>query len=164
MKRFADAKGFTIRPYPVCVVSCRDKEGRNNALVVGCAGNASSDEPSMLIAGIIPTKYSYHMIKETGCFVMNFYGKKFQKESDYLGKVSGWDEDKFAKLGLKWKDGEVVNAPILTDCPVSIECTVVDSIKPGSHELFIGKVEKIWCDEEFLDAHGKVDWNKVYAD
>ena len=71
------------------------------------------------------------------------------------------DEDKFAAMDIKWKDAEYVNAPILTDCPVSIECSVVDSMQPGTHELFIGKVEAVHVDEEYLDEKGNILWNKI---
>ena len=51
-----------------------------------------------------------------------------------------------------------MNAPILTDCPVSIECSVMESTRPGTHELFIGKVEAVHVDEEYAGAtrFGKV--------
>jgi flavin reductase (DIM6/NTAB) family NADH-FMN oxidoreductase RutF len=54
-----------------------------------------------------------------------------------------------------------VNAPVLTDCPVNIECTVVDSICPGSNELFIEKVEAVHVDEEYLGKNGNILWNKI---
>ena len=68
---------------------------------------------------------------------------------------------KFAALNLKWEDGERINAPILTDCPVSIECSVVNSIQPGTHELFIGKVEAVHVDEKYLDDSGNILLNKM---
>lgn len=61
----------------------------------------------------------------------------------------------------QWEDATYVDAPILTDCPVSIECSVVDSTMPGTHELFIGKVEAIHVDEEYLDANGNILWDKM---
>ena len=62
---------------------------------------------------------------------------------------------------LKWEDAKYVYAPILTDCPVSIECSVVESTKPGTEELFIGKVEAVHVDEEYLDAKGNILWDKM---
>lgn len=160
MKKTAKNTALCLQPVPKTIVSCRDKSGRNNALVVGFTSNVSLD-PVMVMTGIVPTRFSHHMVKETGCFVINLPGKNFQKEYDYLGSHSGRDEDKFAALDLKWTDGDVVNAPILTDCPVSIECTVVDSIQPGTHELFIGKVEAVHVDEQYLDEHGNIMWDKI---
>ena len=160
MKKLAKNTVLCLQPVPQTIVSCRDKEGRNNALVVGFTANVSLD-PVMVMVGIVPTRYSHHMVKETGSFVINLPKKKFKKEYDYLGSRSGRNEDKFAALNLKWQDATYVNAPILTDCPVSIECSVVESTQPGSHELFIGKVEAVHVDEEYLDANGNILWNKM---
>ena len=149
-----------MQPVPQTIVSCRDKDGNNNALVVGFTANVSLD-PVMVMAGIVPTRHSHHMIKESGCFVINLPRKSFRKEYSYLGSQSGRDGDKFAALGLKWENAKYVNAPILTDCPVSIECSVVESIQPGTHELFIGKVEAVHVDEEYLDDNGNILWDKM---
>ena len=149
-----------MQPVPKTLVSCRDKEGRNNALVVGFAANVSLD-PVMVMVGIVPSRYSHHMVKESGCFVINLPKKGYEKEYNYLGSKSGRDEDKFAAMDIQWADAEYVNAPILTDCPVSIECSVVDSMQPGTHELFIGKVEAVHVDEEYLDEKGNILWNKI---
>lgn len=160
MKKEAKNLALCMQPVPQTIVSCRDKERRNNALVVGFTANVSLD-PAMVMVGIVPTRYSHHMVKETGSFVINLPKKSFKKEYDYLGSRSGRDEDKFAALDLQWTDATYVNAPILTDCPVSIECSVVESTHPGSHELFIGKVEAVHVDEEYLDEKGNILWDKM---
>ena len=160
MKKTAKNKVLCMQPVPKTLVSCRDKDGRNNALVVGFTANVSLD-PAMVMVGIVPTRYSHHMVKESGCFVINLPKKGYEKEYNYLGSVSGRDEDKFEKMNIRFEDGEYVDAPILSDCPVSIECSVVDSITPGTHELFIGKVEAVHVDEEYLDERGNILWNKI---
>lgn len=160
MKKQVKNHILCMQPVPKTLVSCRDKDGRNNALVVGFIANVSLD-PAMVMVGIVPSRYSYHMVKESGCFVVNLPAKGYEKEYNYLGSKSGRDEDKFAAMNIKWTDAEYVNAPILTDCPVSIECSVVESIQPGSHELFIGKVEAVHADEEYLDQNGNILWNKI---
>ena len=81
--------------------------------------------------------------------------------SRYLGSKSGRDEDKFEAMDIRWKDAEYVNAPILTECPVSIECSVVESFQPGTHEFFVGKVEAVHVDEEYLDEKGNILWDKI---
>lgn len=160
MKKEAKSLVLCMQPVPQTIVSCRDKEAHNNALVVGFTANVSLD-PVMVMVGIVPTRHSHHMVKETGCFVINLPRKSFQKEYNYLGSRSGRDEDKFAALDLKWMDATYVNAPILIDCPVSIECSVVESTQPGTHELFIGKVEAVHVDEEYLDDNGNIQWDKI---
>ena len=160
MKKLASNIALSVQPVPKTIVSCRGKDGRNNALVVGFTANASLD-PVMVMVGIVPSRFSHQLVKDSGCFVINLPKKGFEKEYNYLGSRSGIDEDKFAALDLKWEDAKYVDSPILTDCPVSIECSVVDSIKPGTHELFIGKVEAVHVDEQYLDSNGNILWDKM---
>ena len=160
MKKSVKNKALCMRPLPNTIVSCRDQNGNNNALVVGFAANVSLD-PAMVMVGIVPSRYSHHMVKESGCFVINLPKKGYEKEYNYLGLKSGRDENKFEAMNIQWKDAEYVNAPILTDCPVSIECSVIESIQPGTHELFIGKVEAVHVDEEYLDENGTILWDKI---
>lgn len=60
-------------------------------------------------------------------------------------------------------DGDAVDAPVLLDCPVNYECTVVASVLPegGSNELFIGRVDAVHVDEEFVSPAGKILWGKL---
>ncbi|OED30162.1 flavin reductase family protein [Methanosphaera sp. WGK6] len=158
MKSEAEINKSRIEPKPNTIISCR-KDGKDNALAVGLAANASL-EPAMVIIGIVPSRYSYPMIKETGQFVVNIPAKNYADEFMYLGTVSGTDEDKLANLNTC--DADIIDAPILIDCPVNFECTVIDSITPenGTHELFIGKIEKVHCDKEYLED-GLIQWDKI---
>lgn len=150
----------SIQPMPLVVISCCNKEGKNNALVVGYCCNCSYNPP-MVMVGIVPTRYSYPMIKETGEFVVNLPGEGNKEAYDYLGKHSGRDEDKLAKLGLKIKKGLKVNAPIILDFPINIECRVTGSIVTGSHEMFVGKIEHIHASPGYIDSEGKIDFSKI---
>ncbi len=159
MKKQAEM-GTYVMPKPNVVVSCRGLDGRNNALVVAYCCNCSYDPP-MAMVGIVPSRFSYNMIKESGCFVINLPGENFKKEYDVIGSKSGRDMDKFKELDLKFADGKEVNAPLLTDCPVNIECEIVDSVVTGSHEMFIANVKAVHTDEEFLDNDNKIDFSNI---
>ena len=158
-KKTADKKS-ALQPAPKVLVSCRGANGENNALAVGYCGNCSF-APPMVMVGIVPSRYSYHMVKETGCFVVNLPTKGYEDVFNYLGSHSGRDGNKLKEKNVALAEADVVNAPILTDCPVNIECTVVDSIVTGSHEMFIGKVEKVHADEELLDKDGHINFSKI---
>lgn len=160
MKKPVKNKTLACQPIPKLIVSCRDKDGKDNALVVGFAANVSFDPP-MIMIGIVPDRYSYHIIKESGCFVVNLVDPTFEKEYDYFGSHSGWKEDKFSVLDIKAENGSIVDAPLLAGCPVSIECTVMESLKPGTHELFFGKVEYVHCEEAYLNESGNINWSKI---
>ena len=66
-----------------------------------------------------------------------------------------------AAINVRLQEGKKVNAPILPDCPVNIECKVVDSIVTGSHEMFIGKVEYVHAAPEILDNEGNIDFSRI---
>jgi flavin reductase (DIM6/NTAB) family NADH-FMN oxidoreductase RutF len=160
MTRQAAAIKPCLQPTMKLLVSCRDGEGKDNALAVGYACNCSFDPP-MIMVGIVPSRFSYHMIKESGVFVANLVSPALKKEFYYLGSKSGRDEDKLANLGMRVENGVKVNAPVLADCPVSIECTVFDSLLTGSHEMFAGKIEYVHADAEVLNADNEIDFGKV---
>jgi len=149
-----------LQPMPKILVSCRGLDGENNVLAVGYCANCSYDPP-MVMVGIVPSRYSYKMIKESGVFVVNLVEKEYKDAFDYLGSHSKRDEDKLAKMNIKLAEGKKVNAPILKDCPINIECSVVDSIVTGSHELFIGKIEHVHADSRFVDDKGNIEFSKV---
>ena len=147
----------SLQPMPKVLVSCRGTDGEENVLAVAYCGNCSYDPP-MVMVGIVPSRYSYHMIKNAQCFVINLPTLDNKEMFDYLGKVSRRDEDKLAKC--KTQNADLIDAPMLMDCPVNIECQVVDSIKTGSHEMFIAMVLKVHADENVLTG-GKIDLEKL---
>ena len=149
-----------LQPMPKVLVSCRGLDGEDNVLAVGYCGNCSYDPP-MVMVGIVPTRYSYKMIKESGCFVVNLVDRSYKKTFDYMGSHSKRDEDKLTAVNVKLQNGKKVNASILADCPVNIECTVVDSIVTGSHEMFIGKIEYVHADAKITDAGGNIDFSQI---
>ncbi len=145
-----------LQPRPNILVSCRGCNGENNALAVAYCCNCSF-APPMLMVGIVPSRHSYHLIKESGCFVVNLVSKENKALFDYLGSHSGRDEDKLAAAGAKLGEAEKINAPLLEDCPVNIECKIVGSIVTGSHEMFAGKIECIHADPALVTEKGDLD-------
>lgn len=145
---------------PNVVVTVRDKAGKDNALVVAYCGNCSYDPP-MVMVGIVPSRYSYHMIKENGSFVVHLLDKSQTALYECAGTKSMRDSDKLKDYGIEIVDGLKVNAGVIPSCPVAIECSVVDSIMTGSHEMFIGKVEYVHAEDTALDEDGKVNLKKL---
>mgnify|MGYP002357948735 FL=1 len=149
-----------LQPLPKVLVSCRGLSGENNVLAVAYCGNCSYNPP-MVMVGIVPTRYSYQLIKESGCFVVNLVDNNYQETFAYLGSHSKRDEDKLTIAKVKLADAKTINAPILPDCPVNIECTVVDSLLTGSHEMFIGKIEYVHADQQLVDGKGDIDFSQI---
>ncbi len=157
-----EARKETILPavMPKLIVTVRDTNGRENALVVGYYGCCSFDSP-MIMVGIVPSRFSHHMIKENGAFVAHIVTKDQSALYQCFGKKSGRDGDKLAEIGLKLKNGKYVNAGIIEECSVAIECNVVDSVITGSHEMFMGKVECVHANGELVDEKGRINLNEL---
>ncbi|MGV8084255.1 MAG: flavin reductase family protein [Coriobacteriia bacterium] len=151
----------SLQPMPRVIVSCRDAEGANNALGVAFCCNISLNPPLVMV-GIIPQNYSFHMIKESGCFAVNLCTTEQKGLFYYLGTHHGSDEDKLASAGAHVSDALKVNAPIIDDCPVNLECTVLESFPSGGdHEMFVAKVEYVHAPAELVGDDGAIDFSKL---
>lgn len=145
--------GNMLYPVPAVLVSCRDKKGNDNVLTVAWAGTICSD-PAMLSISVRKERHSYPMIKESGEFVVNLTTKDLVKATDYCGVKSGRDEDKFETAHLTKGEAVKVNAPIVMESPVNIECVVKQVLELGSHDMFIAEVVNVQVSEEYMDDKG----------
>ncbi len=157
MEKKSASFGSPLNPKPAIILTCRDKNGKNNATPIVYACNCSYDPP-MIMIGLAPSRHSHAVIKESGSFIVNLVPPELKEAFGYLGSTSGRDIDKLAISKLTLGEGVKVNAPILSDCPVNIECKVVDSIRTGSHVMFVGRVEHVQANAELLDAQEKINW------
>lgn len=104
--------------------------------------------------------YSYHLIEESGEFVINLTTEKLVKATDYCGVRSGRDVDKFKEMHLTPLASKHIHAPGIAESPVNIECKVRE-IKPlGSHSMILADVVGVTIDDTLLDEKGKFELNK----
>ena len=139
-----------LYPIPAVLVSVADKNGRTNVFTASWVGTVCSDPP-MVSVSVRPERYSYHMIEETGEFVVNLTTKRLTRAADYCGVRSGRDENKWERAGLTPIKGTKVLAPCVKESPVNIECRVARKIALGTHDMFIGTVEAVLVDEAYMD-------------
>ncbi len=142
--------GNMLYPLPAVLVTVRDKAGNDNVLTIGWTGTVCSD-PAMVSISVRPERYSYHMIKETGEFVINLTTEKLAFATDYCGVKSGRDVDKFKEMKLTKLPAQKVGAPLIGESPVNIECRVTQSIELGSHVMFLATVEAVTVDDAYMD-------------
>lgn len=152
--------GNMLYPLPVVMVSAADKEGRDDIITVAWAGTVCTNPP-MLSISIRPERYSYHMIRETGEFVINLTTEELAFATDYCGVKSGRDVDKFKETGLTREKAEKVKAPMIAEAPVSIECKVKEIRELGSHHMFIAQVAAVHADEKYMDEKNRFDLNRA---
>lgn len=142
--------GNMLYPLPAILVSVADKEGKSNLFTVGWTGTICSD-PAMVSISVRPSRYSYHMLEETGEFVINLTTEELAYATDYCGVKSGRDEDKWSSTKLTPVQGTKVKVPYIKESPVNIECRVTQKIPLGTHDMFLAKVEMVHVSTQYLD-------------
>lgn len=139
-----------LYPIPAVLISVADKDGNPNLFTASWVGTVCSDPP-MISVSVRPERYSYHMIEETGEFVVNLTTKQLVRAADYCGVRSGRDENKWEGAGLTPVTGTKVRAPYVKESPVNIECKVTNKLALGTHDMFIGTVLAVLVDDAYMD-------------
>ena len=153
--------GNMLYPVPAVLVTAADREGNSNIFTVAWAGTICTNPP-MLSISVRPERHSYHMIRETGEFVVNLTTESMAWATDYCGVRSGRDVDKWKETGLTPEKANVVNVPVIKESPVNIECKVVKTEKLGSHHMFLAQVVAVHADEDYMDENGRFDLNSAH--
>lgn len=146
--------GNMLYPLPAVMVSVCDKEGNPNIITIGWTGTICTNPPMVSIS-VRPERYSYHMLKETGEFVINLTTKDLVWATDYCGVKSGRDVDKFKECGLTPIPAQQVKVPMIAESPVNIECKVTEVKELGSHHMFIADVVAVHVDDTYMDDKNK---------
>lgn len=149
-----------LYPLPVVLVSMADKNGKYNIITIGWAGTVCTNPPMVSIS-VRPERYSYPILRETGEFVINLTTRQLAFATDYCGVKSGRDADKFGDLGLTPIPADKVNAPLIAESPVNIECRVNRIMPLGSHDMFLSEVVAVHADEKYMDEKRKFHLEKA---
>lgn len=153
--------GNMLYPLPAVMVSAADKAGNANILTVAWTGTVCSD-PAMLYISVRPERYTYHMIRETGEFVVNLTTERLAYATDWCGVRSGRDVDKWKEMALtKGAADQLVYAPVILESPVNIECRVTEVKELGSHHMFLAEVAAVQVDERYMKKGGKFELNST---
>jgi flavin reductase (DIM6/NTAB) family NADH-FMN oxidoreductase RutF len=142
--------GTMIYPLPAVMVSCGSTPDEYNIITISWTGTICTD-PAMCYISVRPGRHSYEIIKRNGDFVINLTTKALAYATDWCGVKSGKDFKKFTQMGLTPVPASKVNAPLIKESPVNIECIVKEIKELGSHHMFISEVVAVNADEEYID-------------
>ena len=131
--------GNMLNPTPVVMVSCGSTLDEYNIITIAWAGTVCSDPPMCSIS-VRPERYSYDIIKKEGSFVINLVNKQLAPYADWCGVRSGRKYNKFVETGLTPVRATQVNAPMIEESPVNLECKVTQILPLGSHDMFLAEV------------------------
>lgn len=151
-----------LYPAPALLVTSTSPDGSFNVMTASWAGMVSSAPPQVAVA-LRPYRLSCQTIRRTGEFVINCPTEELLLAVDRCGMLSGRAVDKLQATGLTPEPAQHVKAPLIRECPVSLECRVAHSLHLDSHELFVGVVLAVQVDEAILTADGQIDYDRVRA-
>jgi flavin reductase (DIM6/NTAB) family NADH-FMN oxidoreductase RutF len=145
-----------LYPMPVVLVGVK-VQGKPNFMTVGWVSRVNF-KPPMISVCINKAHYTPEGIFENRAFSINIPGKSMVGVTDYCGLVSGRKVDK--AMLFKVFHGELEGAPMIAECPLNMECRLVDTVDLPSNYLFIGEIVGAYCGEEFM-RDGNPDVRKI---
>jgi Conserved protein/domain typically associated with flavoprotein oxygenases, DIM6/NTAB family len=137
-------------------VTSKTEGSAPNVVTIAWTGIMNS-EPPILYIGVNPTRYSHKLIKDSGEFAINIPSVDQAKQVDFCGLVSGEKVDKFRETGFTTTTASFIKTPLITECPVNLECKVRQIINLGSHDAFIAEILAVHYNEDVLDQKGRPD-------
>ena len=142
-------------PLPVLIVGSYDENGNPDAMNAAWGGVYKHGQVMLCLSeGHKTTKN----IKKNKAFTVSFADANHVVEADYVGIVSGNKEpQKVEKSGLTTTKSTFVNAPIINEFPLSMECELLKVTEEGN---IIGKVINVSIDENYLNEDEKLDMTK----
>lgn len=152
-KNFGTIRALMTTPQPCVMIATWDKERNPDVMMAAWAGQAGAKK----IAISLSKHKTTDNLNACGAFTISFADERTVAESDYFGLVSAKKvPDKVARAGFTVTPSPNVNAPIINEYPLALECKVV-SLKDG---ILIGEVVNMSADESIL-TDGKVDLDKL---
>ena len=137
---------------PVMIVGTYDENGTPNAMNAAWGGIYDTGLVMVCLADDHKTTEN---INKTGAFTLSFATVDTVVPCDYVGIVSANDvPDKFERAGFHAVKSEFVNAPIIEELPMTVECKLLKFNEDG---ICIGEIVNVSADESVLDENGKID-------
>lgn len=160
MSKISWKGGALTAPIPPALVTCSDGE-RDNVFTVAWTGITCTQPPKTYIS-VRPSRFSYDIIKKSGCFVINLTTEELVKAADTCGVRSGRDVDKFELCGLEKENAFNVASPLIAKSPLCLECKVDRIIPLGSHDMILADIVGVDVDEDIIDASGRMRLDKAH--
>ena len=150
-----------VYPMPVLMVAAYDAEGKVNAMNVAW-GQICDDDKIILFVG--EGKKTWLNIQESKAFTVALADEAHVDVADFLGIATGNKmPDKFERTGYTAVKSDKVNAPIIEEFPVVMECELLEFLKDEYVSGIVGKIVNVKAEESVLSENGKVDPAKLKA-
>lgn len=144
----------SLYPMPTVLVGAMVND-KPNYITVAHVGIMT---PQSVSLGVHKSHYTNRGIIKNECFSVNLPSEEMVKVTDYCGLVSGKKIDKSSLFNNFF--GSMGKAPMIEECPLNMECKLIEYVDMRTHDIFIGEVMATYCNQEIM-TDGKVDFSKV---
>ncbi len=145
---------------PIFIVGA-NVSGKANFMEVGGGGSISFNPP-MIALPIQPHRYTLKGILENRTLSVNIPSVSLAREADYTGIVSGADRDKAKDCSFEVFYGKLKTAPMISQCPLNMECSLLHILSSASHAIVIGRIDASYVSGEFV-RDGKLSLGDMNA-
>ena len=145
-------------PLPVLIIGSYDENGKADAMNAAWGGIYDSDKVVLCLSENHKTTQN---IKKRGAFTVSFADTAHVVDADYVGLVSANEvEDKLERAGFHTTKSEFVDAPLIDELPMTLECKLIKVNEDGN---IIGEIVNVNADDSVLGEDGMIDATKLQA-
>ncbi len=159
------SKNLGVKPYlfpmPTYMIGTYNEDGTVDVMMMAWGGICAED---MVALNLEAEHKTVANLETRKAFTLAVPGTDTLRESDFLGIASSNKmTDKFERTGLHAVKSERVDAPVITEYPLTLECEVVEMQSQPYGLRVLGKIINVIADEKILDDAGKIDAGKIHA-
>lgn len=160
MKRELGVKPW-LYPMPTYMIGTYNEDNTVDVMMMAWGGICAED---MVALNLEEDHKTVANLRERKAFTLSVPGADTIRESDYFGIASANKfPDKFARTGLHAEKSSRIDAPVITEYPLTLECEVVEMQNQPYGLRVLGKIVNVLANEEVLDEKGRVDAEKLNA-
>ena len=150
-----------VFPMPVLMVASYDENGTVQVMNAAWGMICDKDKIALFIDEDHATTRA---IRQTGAFTVSIADKDHMDVADYYGIATGNKmPDKFERSGYHAEKSTYVNAPVITEFPVTLECELAEITQTENLHAVVGRIVNVSADEKVLSENGKIDPMKLNA-
>ncbi len=150
--------GTNVFPFPMPVTLLgANVRGKPNFMTLGWVTRVNT-HPPRIGCGVNKAHLTPQGIRENRTFSINVPSATMIERVDYCGLVSGQQVDKSPLFEVFY--GELKTAPLIRECPLSLECRVVEIVENPTNDFFIGEIVASYTEKQYL-TDGKPNVHKI---
>ena len=156
MGKISSGRNVFVYPMPVTLLGTL-VDNKPDFMALGWITRVNANPPT-LGCGVGRHHHSIRGIEENKTFSINFPSADMMEKTDYCGLVSGKDTDKAALFDVYY--GELKTAPMIAECPLSLECRLQTTVTNPTNNFYIGEIIASYTEEKYL-TDDKPDIKKI---